>query len=177
MHARLAILLSPLLLAAVPGLAAAQGAGAPAATAQADLRDAQGASVGQVRVRNQADGVGIAVNITKLPPGSHGFHIHTVGRCEPNFDAAGGHYNPGGRKHGLKAAGGPHAGDLPNLQVSADGSATAEFVQAGVTVAELLADDGSAMVIHANADDDMTDPAGNSGARIACGVLRGQPGG
>jgi Cu-Zn family superoxide dismutase len=112
-----------------------------------------------------------------LPSGKHGFHLHAVGKCDPpEFTTAGAHFNPGRKRHGLKSAQGPHAGDLPNLEVGADGSGKLEYVTKLVTLgsgpASLFDADGTALVIHANPDDDVTDPTGNSGGRIACGTLR-----
>lgn len=108
----------------------------------------------------------------------HGLHIHAVGKCEPetNFTTAGGHFNPYSKKHGTKNPEGPHAGDMANLVVGADGTAkteiTASLVTLGADVNSLFDADGSALVIHAGPDDETTDPTGNSGARIACGVVQ-----
>ncbi len=145
-------------------------------TAKADLQNAQGTKVGTTTLTDTPDGVKIALVVSGLSPGLHGFHIHTVGKCEPpDFKSAGGHFNPHGKKHGLKNPEGAHAGDLQNLEVGADGTATAEVTDAQVTLGEginsLFHPEGTAIVIHANPDDDMTDPAGNAGARIACGVI------
>jgi Cu-Zn family superoxide dismutase len=115
-----------------------------------------------------------------LQPGSHGIHFHAVGRCDGAaslaFASAGAHYNPGNRRHGLSAPDGPHAGDAPNLTANSDGRGTVNFTTDRVTLtdgpATLNDADGSALVIHALGDDQVTDPSGNSGARIACGVVR-----
>ena len=120
----------------------------------------------------------IAVEVSQLPPGMHGFHIHAIGKCDPpDFQTAGGHFNPFGKKHGLKSPEGPHAGDLPNLEVGPDGRGKIEATVGGLTLGKeglvvLLGSNGTAVVIHAGPDDGMTDPAGNAGARIACGVIK-----
>ena len=150
--------------------------GASAQTAKAELRNAQGASVGTATLTEGRNGVTIALQLSKLPPGTHGFHIHAVGKCDPpGFTTAGGHFNPGARKHGGKTAEGPHAGDLPNLVAGADGTVKAQVLAPRVTLGpgthSLLSANGTALVIHADPDDEMTDPTGNSGGRIACGVV------
>jgi Cu-Zn family superoxide dismutase len=110
----------------------------------------------------------IKVQAKGLAPGSHGIHLHSAGRCEgPDFKSAGAHWNPSGRQHGLANPAGAHLGDLPNLTVAADGTATATLHVAG----DIADADGTALVIHADPDDNKTDPSGNSGARIACAVL------
>ena len=135
-----------------------------------NLVDAAGASVGSVAVRDGAGGLAITVHATGLVPGTHGIHLHETGRCEgPRFASAGGHWNPGMRKHGRDNPEGAHLGDLPNLEASASGTATASFTIAGATVLDDA--DGTALVIHAKADDYKTDPSGASGDRIACAVL------
>jgi Cu-Zn family superoxide dismutase len=122
------------------------------------------------------EGVKVTVQVHGLAPGPHGFHVHDVGACAgPEFKTAGGHFNPTGKKHGLLNPEGHHGGDLPNLAVGADGSGQATALLAGVTLGEgaasLFHPGGTSVVIHAAADDGRTDPAGNSGARIACGVI------
>lgn len=110
--------------------------------------------------------------------GKHGLYIHTTGACTPDFSAAGGHFNPTGAEHGLENPNGPHAGDLPNLTVDADGNAMYQEMNTIITLEEgetaLMDADGSALVIHAGPDDMMTDPSGESGDRIACGVIEMQ---
>ena len=110
------------------------------------------------------------------PPGAHAFHIHGVGQCEPpDFKSAGGHFNPGSLHHGFANADGPHAGDLPNLYVPEGGKLEFEVLARGVTLGtgptSLFGANGSSLVIHQAADDYKTDPAGNAGARLACGVV------
>jgi Cu-Zn family superoxide dismutase len=146
-------------------------------TAHAALTDASGKSVGTATITEAAGGVKITATLSGLPPGTHGIHIHAVGKCEaPSFMTAGGHFNPDSKQHGMKNPNGAHAGDLPNFDVAADGSATVNALAAHVTLGEgansLFHEGGTALVIHASADDYMTDPSGNSGARIACGVIQ-----
>ncbi|MBN8806946.1 MAG: superoxide dismutase family protein [Sphingomonas sp.] len=149
--------------------------GAPIAggrVATAMLRTADGRDVGRATVREVAGGLRVTIDARYMPPGTHGAHLHTVGRCDgPDFASAGAHWNPTGMKHGTMNPQGPHDGDLPNLIVGADGRGTLGVNIAGATLDGLLDADGAAMVIHAAPDDLMTDPSGNSGARIACGVL------
>lgn len=146
------------------------------ATATATLKDAQGQTLGTASFREAPTGVLVKVDLTGAAPGAHGLHIHTTGKCEaPMFTSAGGHFAPVAAKHGLMAAMGPHAGDLPNVFVGSDGKASAEMLVRGVTLAagatSLFDADGAALVLHATADDYLTDPAGNAGGRIACGVI------
>ncbi len=145
-------------------------------TAKAELRNAQGETVGNATLSEGHAGVRIALQLAKLPPGTHGFHIHAVGKCDPPaFTTAGGHFNPDARKHGGKSAEGPHAGDLPNLVIGPDGSFKGEVLAPRVTLTagthSLLTANGTALVVHADPDDESTDPTGNSGGRIACGVI------
>jgi len=145
-------------------------------TAKAELYSSQGEKVGNATLTEGPEGVKIALQVSRLTPGPHGFHIHAVGKCDPpGFTSAGAHFNPHGKKHGLKSPEGPHAGDLPNLVVGSDGTAKAEVAAAHVTLGpgkhSLFHPDGTALIIHANPDDEKTDPAGNAGARIACGII------
>ena len=160
-------------VAALVALLAAASA-SPAATAA--LKDASGKQVGSATFTSAKTGVLVKVSVSGLPPGKHGIHLHAAGKCEPpDFKSAAGHFNPGGKQHGLHNPQGAHAGDLPNLVVGKDGKAKASFTAKGATLADgegsLLGPDGAAIVIHADADDEKTDPAGNSGARIACGII------
>jgi superoxide dismutase, Cu-Zn family len=146
--------------------------------ARAEFRNAQGEAVGTATLTDDPEGARIRLQLSKLPPGTHGIHIHAVGRCDPlDFTSAGGHFNPEGRKHGQQNPEGAHAGDLPNLTVSADGSANVELLARDVVLGSetnshsLFPPTGTSLVIHANPDDAKTDPAGNAGARIACGVI------
>ena len=149
---------------------------AHAQSARAMLRDARGTVVGSATLNEVRGGVKIAAQVSGLKPGEHGFHIHAVGLCEsPAFTTAGAHFNPYGKEHGHKNPKGAHAGDLPNLTVRADGTGSIDVTAAGVTLtagrASLLQPGGTSLVIHADPDDEKTDPAGNSGTRIACGVI------
>ena len=144
--------------------------------AKAQLRNAKGETVGNATLTEIPEGVQIDVSVFNLPPGRHGFHIHTVGKCEPpDFKSAGGHLNPHGKKHGMKNPEGAHTGDLPNLEVGPDGTGRAAFVAKEATLGpsaySLFQPDGTSLVIHADPDDEVTDPAGNAGARIACGMI------
>ena len=152
----------------------------PMSALSAAMRDSAGRGLGTVRVLLTSDGVRLTGALTGLAAGEHGLHFHQVGRCErgetPTFASAGGHYNPAGRQHGTLNPAGPHAGDLPNVTVGADGRLA--LPDSGVTAAMsdsaragLLDADGTALMVHAQADDYRTDPSGNSGARVACGVL------
>jgi Cu-Zn family superoxide dismutase len=168
--------LAALVVSMLPTAAHAES-GLPATT---QLLNAAGEVVAAATFSPAQTGVRIDVVGWKLSPGAHGIHIHTTGKCDaPGFASAGGHLNPDGKKHGLDNADGPHAGDLPNLMVKDDGTAYGWFVDERISFApgasSLFKDGGTALVIHAAADDGKTDPSGNSGDRIACGVIA--PGG
>ncbi len=142
-------------------------------TAKASLQDAKGKAVGDVSFEQTPQGVLIKGTLSNLPPGEHAIHIHEVGKCEaPDFKSAGGHFNPSKKSHGMLSPGGKHAGDLPNLFVDQDGKIRFEFfANSDLTVKSMKDSDGSAVVVHAKADDYKTDPAGDAGGRIACGVV------
>jgi len=160
------ILLLPVLLAGCSTMEPTGGAPMP-------LVNSSGQAIGSVRAWQTAGGVSFHISATGLPHGLHGIHVHAVGRCDPpDFASAGPHWNPSARKHGLNNPAGPHAGDLPNVDVAANGVLSATVTVPGASMASLLDADGAALVIHAGADDYVTDPSGNSGARIACAVIR-----
>jgi Cu-Zn family superoxide dismutase len=149
----------------------------PPETAKCVLINAQGQKVGEAKLTETSKGVEINLTVENLPPGWHAFHIHEKGLCNPpEFMSAGAHFNPYGKHHGLKSPQGPHAGDLPNLVVAENGRGTLNAVAPLVTLKpgqpnSLFQPGGTSLVIHAQKDDDLADPAGNAGARIACGVI------
>ena len=163
--------------AAVLGLSGCAAAGAIANTQTITLRDAAGRTVGTALLTPATEGVQVVLSASGLPAGVHGVHIHQTGQCDaPDFTSAGGHFNPTSRQHGFENPAGAHAGDLPNITVDANGRGTLNGVARGVTMAggeasSLRKSGGTALVVHATADDYRTDPSGNSGARIACGVI------
>lgn len=151
---------------------------AAAKSAHADIVNAQGTKIGTATVKAAGQGVKISVKVSQLTPGEHGIHVHNVGKCDgPTFTSAGGHFNPTSAHHGIHNAQEPHPhlGDLPNLTVDQSGNGKATFTLEGVTLGDgsnsLFHEGGTALVIHAKADDLMSDPSGNSGDRIACGVI------
>jgi superoxide dismutase, Cu-Zn family len=160
----------------ISGGLVASAAGTKAA--HADLMNAQGTKVGSAKITSAANGVKLSIKVSQLTPGEHGIHIHNVGKCDgPAFTTAGGHFNPTSAHHGVKNAQEPHPhlGDLENLKVGENGKASATFLISGATLGDgqnsLFHDGGTALVIHAKADDMTSDPSGNSGDRIVCGVI------
>jgi Cu-Zn family superoxide dismutase len=156
-------------------LACSTAALAQSETGKADLKDATGKSVGQATLTETPHGVLIHAMVMGVPVGPHAFHVHTTGVCEAPFTSAGGHFNPGAKQHGISNDMGMHAGDMPNVVVGGDGMVTFDILNPGVTLKaganSLFKDGGTALVLHGGADDYKTDPAGNAGPRIACGVI------
>jgi Cu-Zn family superoxide dismutase len=156
----------------------AQIANAASASAHANIVNAQGTQIGTAKLTAAGNSVKVSVKVSQLTPGEHGIHVHTVGKCEgPAFTTAGGHFNPTSSHHGIHNTNSPHphVGDLPNLVVGKNGKASTSFTIEGATLGDgassLVHEGGTALVIHAKADDLMSDPSGNSGDRIACGVI------
>jgi len=173
LRARLTALATTVALA---GMLLGSLSAAQAETATAGLKSADGKDVGTVTLTETPHGVLLSLSVKGLPPGEHAFHVHAVGKCEPPFTTAGGHFNPGGKKHGIEAAEGSHAGDMPNLHVPQSGELTVEVLNTAITLEKgkpnsVYQPNGTALVIHAGKDDYMSDPAGNAGDRIACGVI------
>ena len=147
--------------------------------AMADLVDAQGQTRGQATLVQGKDGIEVSVKGVGLPAGVHAVHVHTTGTCTgPDFTSAGGHWNPAKKQHGHDNPAGAHMGDMPNMTVGADGTGTLKTVVKGAMLkggdAPLFDADGAAVVIHAAADDYKSDPTGNAGGRLACGVVKGE---
>ena len=163
-------------IALTGGCATGQPASGPSRMAWAELKNARGESVGSAVLRQEDGRVRIVVQAGGLTPGRHGIHVHEVGHCEPPaFQSAGGHFNPLGKKHGLENPEGAHGGDLPDLEADASGRteyvAVTDRLTLGAGPASIFDADGSAVVIHEKADDQRTDPSGNSGERMLCGQL------
>jgi superoxide dismutase, Cu-Zn family len=172
-----ALALATAFLVATPAMA--QNA---ADTLEAQVMTAEGESAGTVTFEQVEHGVVVTARLENLPEGPHGFHIHETGACEPDFQAAGGHYNPQDNEHGFDTPDGYHAGDLPNVYVAADGTAAADFFTPQLTLAEQRAQpgqppfslrdaDGSAVMVHESIDDYRAATPDSTGARIACGVI------
>lgn len=176
-----AIALALPIILLLPACATSSGSSTGAASssvslARAKLLAADGSARGDATVRQAADGLHVLVRAEALTPGMHAVHIHMTGTCTPpDFTSAGGHWNPTGRKHGKDNPEGMHMGDMPNMLVGANGAGEMEYVVRGAAIREgvspLLDADGAAIVIHAQADDNRSDPAGNAGGRVACGAL------
>ncbi|WP_432361904.1 superoxide dismutase family protein [Sporosarcina sp. UB5] len=144
------------------------------------LLNTEGKKIGEVTMVQELEGVLINVQAENLPPGSLGIHIHEKGVCKPpEFTSAGAHFNPTGKEHGFDNPKGFHLGDLPNIEVDKDGKVSMRLTTSEISLKKgvensILDKDGSAIVIHERADDYKTDPAGDSGARIACAVIKGK---
>ncbi|MGM8364932.1 superoxide dismutase family protein [Virgibacillus sp. W0181] len=142
-----------------------------------ELKNTEGATVGTAVLEQESEGVKISLRADHLTPGMHGFHIHEKGVCEaPDFKSAGGHFNPTDKKHGFDHENGPHAGDMPNITVKEGGAVAEDVVNERVTLEKgaensLFSDEGTALVIHSKADDYVSQPAGDAGERVACGVI------
>lgn len=168
---RRSILRSALCLSVMLAPALASASDAPGRVS-ADLKDKDGNSAGKVTLTSMGDHLMGSIEAAGLAPGDHGMHIHAVGQCDaPDFTTAGGHLNPTGKKHGLDNPEGPHQGDLPALTAGADGKGKKDFAS-NSTIAAILDADGGAFVVHAGPDDQKSDPAGNSGPRVLCGVFK-----
>lgn len=159
------------------GNATAGGDAPGMASASTELRNAEGALVGNASATQTAEGIAVRVSVNNMPAGTYAAHVHMVGRCDaPAFESAGGHWNPTDRQHGRDNPDGQHMGDLPNISVGADGTGSFDYVIAEGRIADgampLLDADGAALLIHEGPDDYRTDPSGDSGARIACGVFQ-----
>jgi superoxide dismutase, Cu-Zn family len=164
------------ILTATAMLAACETAREPAGGTPMPLIDQSAKQIGTVVAWQTSGGVSFRVSASGLPHGIHGIHVHAIGRCDPSdFASAGTHWNPTGKQHGLNNPNGPHAGDLPNIEVAANGAVIQTVVLPGATLGQLLDADGSSIIIHTGADDYVSQPAGNSGAKIACAIIGAGP--
>ena len=168
---RLALI--PLLALGIASPGSAEVLGIGKNKAEATMINAQGLPVGKAKiVESKKKGLSVSVSVKGMPKGEKGIHLHLVGQCEgPKFVSAGGHWNPHGKMHGRDNPEGAHAGDLPNIIISKKGRGTLKFEIVDMRLHTFLDDDGGAIVLHAQSDDNRTDPSGNSGDRIACGVF------
>lgn len=168
--------MKPLICALILAGCATAGGDQPTSSASAELREPGGRVVASATVSEMRGGLHVRIEARGLAAGQYGAHLHSVGRCDPpGFDSAGSHWNPTTRQHGSLNPQGHHLGDLPNLDIAADGGGRIDFHVPEATLRGpfgALDRDGAAVVVHAGPDDHRTDPSGNSGARIACGVLR-----
>lgn len=171
-------------LAAVPLLAGCAGLTTPSGpvTARAEMRNAAGETLGTAQLTQIGRVVRVVMELQGMPPGAKAVHIHEVGRCDPpGFTTAGNHFNPEGKQHGALNPRGPHGGDLPNITIDANGTGRLEAASELLTLlpgrASVFDDDGSALVVHAAPDDFRTDPTGNAGPRLLCGVIVRSPAG
>jgi Cu-Zn family superoxide dismutase len=161
-----------LMLFAMAILASCETVKEPEGGTPMPLINSSGQTIGTVRAWQTAGGISFHVTASGLPHGVHGIHVHPIGRCDPpDFATAGTHWNPTNKQHGLNNPQGPHAGDMPNVEVAANGVLDQTVVLPNATMAQLLDADGSSVMIHANADDYVSQPAGNSGPKIACAII------
>jgi superoxide dismutase, Cu-Zn family len=170
--------LRKVLIGVIPALLALSAAEAKNKGVEVDFKTSQGQDAGSALLTPDGKGVKVKLNLRGLPEGEHAIHVHMNAKCDgPDFKSAGAHFNPDKKEHGSKNPKGPHAGDMPmNLQVMADGTDHVSFVTQSISLKKdaansVFANGGTAFVIHANADDMMTDPTGNAGDRIACGTI------
>lgn len=174
---KIVLLISMLFLTQTLGVVMAHPNSEPAGVL-VTIINGEGQHIGSAQITQKADKVYLHIEAEKLPPGKHGIHFHNVGKCDPpDFKTAEAHFNPVGKQHGFNNPKGYHNGDLPNITVGADGKVVADLISTDVTLLKgkpnsLLHDGGTSIIIHEKEDDYVTDPSGNSGNRIACGVIQ-----